>query len=245
MRDTLRAPDAWVWAQRWLDVLFLHWRVPPQMVRPHLATGLEADTHHGDAWLSLVLFRLRVRRRWLPFVPGVSALTEMNLRTYVRHAGRAGIYFLSIHADNPLSVWLARRLTPLPYRVAPLTYRRDGDQVTFRSGGEQTLTLQGHLAGPPRPCAVGTLDAWLVERYTAFARCPRRGLVAGDVSHPPWTVQDVHLTDLAATGWGDVPGRPPDATHFGGSIDARFGPFRPAAACVESSRPAREREATA
>src|SRR5438094_436421 len=106
--------ERWVWSQHWLDLLFLHWRVPPALLRSQVPAALEIATLDGSAWVSLVLFRLRVRPRWLPFLPCVSALLEMNLRTYVHYRDRPGIWFLSVHADNHLAMWLAKLLTPIP-----------------------------------------------------------------------------------------------------------------------------------
>jgi uncharacterized protein len=109
------ASRSWVWSQYWRDLLFLHWRVDPAVVRPHVPTPLEVATHDGYAWVSLVLFRLRVRPRWLPFIPGASELVEVNLRTYVSCQGAHGIWFLSVHADNRWAIRLAKLLTPMPY----------------------------------------------------------------------------------------------------------------------------------
>src|SRR5262249_44077214 len=83
-----------VWRQSWEDLLFLHWRVAPSDLTPHVPSPLQVETFDGRAWVSLVLFRLWVRPRWLPFLPGVSSLLEANLRTYVHLAGKPGIWFL-------------------------------------------------------------------------------------------------------------------------------------------------------
>src|SRR5262249_55559483 len=112
----------WIWAQQWLDLLFLHWRVPPAVLQAHFPRDLTIDTYRQDAWVSLVLFRLKVRPRWLPFVPGLSNMFELNLRTYVRAANNPGIYFLSMLADNRPAIWLAKLLTPLPYCRAAMSY---------------------------------------------------------------------------------------------------------------------------
>ena len=51
---------------RWEDLLFLHWAVAPEQVRPHLPAGLELDTFDGKAWLGVVPFTMastRVIRR--------------------------------------------------------------------------------------------------------------------------------------------------------------------------------------
>ncbi len=70
--------------------------------------------------MSLVVFRLRVRPRWLPYLPALSDLVEVNLRTYVRFGDAAGIWFLSVHADNAWAIAVARLLTPMPYVRAPM-----------------------------------------------------------------------------------------------------------------------------
>src|SRR5689334_14871792 len=37
--------------QCWCDLTFLHWRYPPESVRPHLPPALELDTFDGSAWV--------------------------------------------------------------------------------------------------------------------------------------------------------------------------------------------------
>jgi hypothetical protein len=232
-----------VWSQCWLDVLFLHWRVPVSSLQPHLPPGVEVEAYRESAWLSLVLFRLKVRPRWLPFVPGISSFTEVNLRTYVRARERSGIYFLSISADNKWSVRLARLCTPLPYQAVPMSYRQMGSDFCFvrrprGSGGALTLVFR------PRPgCrtpADGSLDTWLLERYRAFAWSRRRRLVAADVAHARWSVQDVEwlrVSSERSSWWDGVPPRAPDLSHYSEGVQAQFGAFRTA----QTGQPLQER----
>src|SRR5262245_7888988 len=100
------------WSQRWLDCLFLHFPAPPAAVARVVPPRLEVETFGGSAWISYVLFRLKLRPAWLPFVPGFSALLELNIRTYVRHRGQSGICFLRVLAENRLAIAAARLLTP-------------------------------------------------------------------------------------------------------------------------------------
>ena len=73
--------------QTWHDLLFAHWPVPADQVRPYIPPGLELDTFDDTAWLSVVPFRMSgVRPRHLPAVPWLSAFPELNLRTYVRRS---------------------------------------------------------------------------------------------------------------------------------------------------------------
>jgi uncharacterized protein YqjF (DUF2071 family) len=221
------------WVQHWLDVLFLHWAVPVSSVFPLLPPGLDVDTRDGDAWVSLVLFRLKVRPRWLPFLPGVSSLTEVNFRTYVRCAGRPGIYFLSMHADNRLAIWLARLLTPMPYAWARMDYPQSADDFLFarypETGGTGRRPLRFRPVGAGREPPVNSLDGWLVERYRAFAVTRTRELVTAEVTHPPWTVRNVEMIGAPNHGepwWPLAPSRPPDLMHFSQGVRSLFGRFR-------------------
>jgi uncharacterized protein len=162
----------WIWQQTWSEVLFLHWRVAAADVRPHVPAALTIDTWEGDAWVSLVLFRLSVRPAWLPPVPGLSSLVEANLRTYVSLDERPGIHFLSIHANNRWAMALARLLTPLPYQQAAIDYRagQAGCSCTLHAGREPEchLSLHATMLAPQSPTSDGSREAWLLERYRAY-----------------------------------------------------------------------------
>jgi uncharacterized protein YqjF (DUF2071 family) len=226
-------PRPWVWSQHWQDLLFLHWRADPEILRGHVPAPLEVATHRGDAWVSLVLFRLRVRPRWLPFLPGVSALVEVNLRTYVHWQGRPGIWFLSVHADNRWAIRLARLLTPIPYTEAALRYRRRGGRFQFeaRPGGPAgpRARLTFLPTGPGSAPRAQSLDEWLLERYRLFAGGGGAGLVEAEVAHPRWVVQPVEVSGSAG-GFGRALGLDlacaPALAHYAPGVRARFGAFR-------------------
>lgn len=106
----------WTYYQEWNRALFLHWKVPQDLLRPLVPPGLELDVHDGETWVSLVAFTMeQIRPRGLPAVGFVSNFEEINLRTYVRVGNKPGVYFLSIEAGNVLSAFIARNLSGLPY----------------------------------------------------------------------------------------------------------------------------------
>ena len=75
--DTPRRP--WLWSQQWRNLLFAHWSLPKDFLRPHIPPCLEIDTKDGAAWVSAVAFHMaRVRPRWLPSFPPVSDFLELN-----------------------------------------------------------------------------------------------------------------------------------------------------------------------
>ncbi len=69
----------------------------------------------------------------MPALPWVSAFPELNVRTYVRVAGKPGVFFFSLDAGNPLAVGAAQTLFNLPYYSADDEGRRPGDDVAYSS----------------------------------------------------------------------------------------------------------------
>src|SRR5205807_4139525 len=66
-----RPPGSPCGYHRWHDLLFIHWRLPPSVLRPVVPAGLDIDTWDGDAWLGVVAFDMTgVRPWWSPAVPG-------------------------------------------------------------------------------------------------------------------------------------------------------------------------------
>jgi uncharacterized protein YqjF (DUF2071 family) len=214
----------WVWAQRWRDVLFLHWRADAAGLRRRLPAALEVETFGGSAWLSLVVFRLRVRPCGLPFLPGLGRLVEANLRTYVSCRGRPGICFLSVHADDRWAVRLARLFTPIPYAWGRLRYGVRGPRCRFALPPAFQATATVAPEAEEKEAKDGGLDAWLLERYRLYAAAAR-GLWQAEVSHPRWRFRDATAT-VAADAAAFAPSAAPDRAHFSTGLDALFGAFR-------------------
>jgi uncharacterized protein YqjF (DUF2071 family) len=124
----------WHWRQSWHDLLFAHWPIPAAALRPLVPAGLTVQEFGGTSWIGLVPFRMTdVMRRGLPDLPWVSAFPELNVRLYVEHNGRPGVWFLSLDAANPLAVWAARRFFHLPYFQARMSLTAEGDGIRYSS----------------------------------------------------------------------------------------------------------------
>src|SRR5688500_19215607 len=95
--------------QHWDDLLFLHWRLPPAVVRAAVPAALPLDLHQGAAWVGVVAFGIRGARP--PLVPEALGLDflETNARTYVKlPGGPPAVYFFSLDAESRLAVAAAR-----------------------------------------------------------------------------------------------------------------------------------------
>src|SRR3954452_22862335 len=103
--------------QDWHPLLFLHWVVSPEGLRPLVPAGLDLDLFEGKAYVGLIPFTMTgVRPPGLPPLGGMSRAHEVNVRTYVHHGGRnPGVWFFSLDANHLLAVKLARWLFKLNY----------------------------------------------------------------------------------------------------------------------------------
>jgi uncharacterized protein YqjF (DUF2071 family) len=97
-------------------LLFAHWAVNPEALRPLIPEPLELDRREGQAWLGVTPFVVAgLRVRGTPPLPWLSRFPELNVRTYVDYGSRPGIYFFSLDAARLAAVAAARRAYRLPY----------------------------------------------------------------------------------------------------------------------------------
>ncbi len=220
-------------AMWWRDVAFFHYRVSTGVIERSLPSGVEPDCYDGSAWLSVVPFRLtEVHLRGLPVLPGFKEIPEINLRTYVRVHDRPGVWFYSLDATNAIVVNAARVVTALPYfRTRVETSERNGT-IRYESERRDARAVAGRFRAEYRPAAEtrsaaqGSIDAFLHERYRFYSTRGRRVLTA-DVSHQPWSLQNLEV-EIAANTLGDTIGYvlplQPDIATFcrGVSVTASF-----------------------
>lgn len=186
---------------RWRSLLFLHWRLPAETLRPLIPAGLEIDLFDDSAWIALVPFTMdRIRHRWMPPIPTFSAFHECNVRTYVIRDGEPGVWFFSLDAASRLAVWGARTLWHLNYKYAHIMLDDNGNHVRYavsRRHAPRATMRAAWTVGAPRPIArEGTLEHFLTERYQMYAADPRGRLFRGRILHDPWPLHEAMLHEL-------------------------------------------------
>lgn len=199
---------------RWRHLLFAHWPIDAEALRPLVPPLLDIDTFDGRAWVGLIPFTMTdVSPRLLPRMPlrGVTDFHECNVRTYVYPRGckddpaAHGVWFFSLDAASRIAVWGARRFFCLPYFNARMSLRREGDVMDY---GVQRLTPNSpslhcrwralEALPPPRR---GDLAHFLTERYCLYAVKRERGgslaLHRGRIAHSPWPLRQAELLSMA------------------------------------------------
>lgn len=182
--------------QRWHDLLFAHWALPAEKIRPLIPRQLDLDTFAGRAWVGVIPFWMSgVRFRALPAFPTASSFPELNVRTYVRapqESDKPGVYFFSLDAASLLAVLGARSGAGLPYFWADMKSECAGDQIRYHSARRQSprgadFSARYSPTGPVTSSKTD-LEKFLTERYCLYV--VRSGsLHRIQIHHLPWPLQ--------------------------------------------------------
>jgi uncharacterized protein len=187
----------------WRDLLFMHYPVDPEVLRPMIPPDLTLDTFPDAsgkemAWVGIVAFRMfGIRPKWMPPFPLLSAFPETNVRTYVHRKGEdPGVWFFSLDARPKLACWLARVWYREPYFHARMHWSREGNQVEYRSrrreGLEAWNDIQVELGDRLPPSLPGTLEYFLCERYRLYT-AHRGQVLTARVWHEPYKLRAATL----------------------------------------------------
>jgi len=187
----------------WLRPVFVHYEVPAAALQRDVPFDL--DLRNGKAYVSLVAFTMD---RMRPFRGG--RLTEwclkpiarngfLNFRTYVHHRGEPGIFFLTEWMNNPFSVRLGPWTFGLPYRFGELNYAHQHEVgrltgTVLEPNHNPTFHYEAQLENSAfAPCPAGSLDEFLLERYTAYtAHKTKRRFFR--IWHRPWAQQAIQIS---------------------------------------------------
>jgi uncharacterized protein YqjF (DUF2071 family) len=218
--------------QIWHDLLFAHWPVPVAAMRSLVPGQLALETFDGQCWVGVVPFRMSgIRGRGLPALPGVSRFPELNVRTYVTHGGKPGVYFFSLDAANLPAVWAARRFYHLLYFHAAM-YSEERDNTIYyssrRPAGAAEFRGSYRPIGPVQLHQSGSLEHWLTERYCLYT-VHDDTVYRGEIHHRPWPLQkseaNVEINTMAAASNIALPETVP-LLHFARRLEVLIWPLR-------------------
>ncbi|MGA9995256.1 MAG: DUF2071 domain-containing protein, partial [Pyrinomonadaceae bacterium] len=118
--------------QNWGKLLFMHWPISEDLLRPLIPEGLTIDLYDGSAWIGIIPFTMwGVRPTFTPPMPILSELHELNVRTYVHYRGVPGVWFFSLDANSTLAVWGARTFYHLPYFNAEISLEQQEETIIY------------------------------------------------------------------------------------------------------------------
>jgi uncharacterized protein YqjF (DUF2071 family) len=191
--------------QSWGKLLFMHWRIDEKLLRSLIPAQLAIDTFDGSAWIGVVPFTMwdiRAFPPYLPAVPGLSALHEINVRTYVHKDGVPGVWFFSLDANSAAAVLAARTIYFLPYYNAKIELEEKDGRIDYSSSRTEdppaefrASWLIGEELASSQP---GSVDFFVTERYCLYSE--RKGnIYRSRIHHQPWPLRRARVLSSRST----------------------------------------------
>ncbi len=215
--------------QTWGKLLFMHWPVPIDLLRPKIPSRLEIDTHEGQAWIALTPFTMwNIRATGVPAIPGLNAFHECNVRTYVHLDGVPGVWFFSLDASKLIPVIAARVFFALNYLRAQIDLCQVGRTVNYalqrpaqEAGTVAELEVSWTIGDGLPLSEPGSREFFFTERYCLYAGTDQQ-LSRARIWHVPWDLRSAKLNSLRSTMIASHGLPEPEAApllHYGEELD--------------------------
>ncbi|WP_312474087.1 DUF2071 domain-containing protein [Neobacillus sp.] len=188
---------AWIMKQSWRNLLFAHWPVPVESLRPFVPNPLLIDTFDRYAWIGIVVFVMDgIYLRGLSRLPLFAKFPEINVRTYVHYNGKPGVYFLSLDAPHWVTYTVAKKWYRLPYYYSQIDSLKDHNGYHYSSLRKDktsafSVKFNGKFIASPEVyfAEQGTIDHWLTERYFLYSVDANGHIYCSEIDHHRWTLQ--------------------------------------------------------
>ena len=221
--------------QTWHDLLFAHWPLRPEHIRPLVPPQLPLDIFEGLSWIGVVPFWMSgVRPRLIPPLPRLSRFPELNVRTYVTYGGKPGVYFFSLDAANHPAVWAARKFFHLPYFYAAMNSTEHNGSILYssrRNRGGAELWASYRPIAPVQFAEKDSRDDWLTARYCLYTTHQNQ-VYRCEIHHLPWPLQaaqaEFSRNTMAQAAHLALPDQSP-LLHFSKHLEVLIWPLRRAA----------------
>lgn len=223
----------WIMKQSWKNLLFAHWPIPVDVIRPYVPKPLQVDTFERYAWIGVVAFVMDgIFLRGLPGMPLFAKFPEINVRTYVHFNGKPGVFFLSLDAPHWVTYTLARKWYRLPYFYSQIHTQQDQPEFYYHSlRKDRRSSFPASFDGKFMASSdvyfskKGMIDHWLTERYCLYSVDAKGNIYHGEIDHTPWPLQNVeaaiYQNTLIAPFKIELPRMQP-LFHFSAGVDSIF-----------------------
>jgi uncharacterized protein YqjF (DUF2071 family) len=212
----------------WKQLLMLNYAVDPALLLPFLPAGTEIDSFEGRPYVSLVGFQFNDTRVAGFAIPFHRSFEEVNLRFYVRRAGKRGVVFMRELVPKIAIAATARLFYGEKYSRVPMAHR------IRMTPGKTAIEAEYSWGTAPRQCAMriettgenyitseGSLSQFITEHYWGYAAQSDGGCIEYEVQHPRWSVSDAKQASFSGDGthfygqaFGKVLMRPPDSAFL-------------------------------
>lgn len=181
----------------WRYLILLTYKIPEEILTPHIPEGLEADTIDGNAFASLVAFdflNTRVKGRRIPFHVN---FPEINLRFYVREkeSKRRGVVFIREFVPRYFISLVANKIYNEPYKNLKMkSIISQNGVIQVRHDIEYEAEAYHIVAeGENKPYKPGddSTEHFFKEHSWGYGKSKKGETLVYRVDHPVWKIYPV------------------------------------------------------
>jgi hypothetical protein len=131
--------------------------------------------------------------RGLPTVSAFSVFPEINVRTYVEHEGKKGVWFFSLDVPKQFAVWTARNFFHLPYRWAKVDVIERGSSVFYSHQMDNCAFQATYKYSQICNWNKNSFEIWPAELYCLYCQSKRGQLYRTEVHQPQWPIEKAEI----------------------------------------------------
>ncbi|BAO54491.1 YqjF family protein [Nonlabens marinus] len=177
----------------WSYLPFANYKVPPELLYPHLPKGTVLDLRGELADISLVGLRFeRTRILNLP-IPFHINFSEINLRFYVCQpdTGKKGVVFIKEIVDKPMITFVANNLYHERYQTMPVRFEleeKKGQKSHLKYQWKPKTWQEFALTYEPEALSIvdGSEEQFILERYFGYSEYDKKTTFEYEVCHASW-----------------------------------------------------------
>jgi len=181
---------------KWNHLINITYAVDPQILLPHLPSGLSLDTIDGKAFVSFVAFEfndVKVKGFKIPFHRN---FPEINLRFYVNKNGKRGVVFIKEFVPKYFVALVANKIYNEPYSAIKMNHKIEEagsdlkvEHSFFVNKEWFNISL---IAG--KKCYLpgnGSSEHFFKEHETGFGKDKKNNTLEYKVEHPVWDIYPI------------------------------------------------------
>jgi uncharacterized protein len=185
---------------RWSDIVLLTLEAPEALIRRLIPADVEPDRWEGRTHVSIVALQMHEVRVMGFGIPGFRSHPQVNFRTYVRHGGEPGVWFIRQLVPSRVIAAVGRLKYDEPFWPTPIRRRVVASSTEVRAEygvGPQAFGWHVNATGTQeaRVPAADSAERYFTERVLACRTRPDGSLGTFRVEHPPWAVREIRAVD--------------------------------------------------
>lgn len=183
----------------WEDLIISTFEVDKKILEPYLPKNTEIDLFNGKALMSSVAFTFSKVTFFGFKIPFHQKFGQINFRFYAKSKinGAKGVVFIKEFAPKPIIAFIANTFYNEPYyfKNIHLNVNSSENEKTLKYSYKH-IQLKTKINTSIKSLTKNKLNAFIVDRYTAFVKSSKTKTFQYKIDHKPWKLYQTKTTEI-------------------------------------------------